>query len=56
MSEEAIIVVQDDLAHDLKELAAREEITRLMQEFEAHDIDTSVKLDAYELDQRKQTT
>ena len=58
MSEEAIIVVQDDLAHDLNELAAshREEITRLMQEFEAHDIDTSVKLDAYELDQRKQTT
>ena len=58
MSEEAITVVQDDLSHDLNELAAshREEITRLMQEFEAHDIDTSLKLDSYERDRRQQTT
>ena len=58
MSEEAIIAVQEDLAHDLYELAAshREEITRLMEEFDAHDIDTSVKLDGYERDRRQQMT
>ena len=57
MSEEAIMVVQDDLAHDLNELAGshREEITQLMEEFDAHDIDTSLKLDSYERDRRQQT-
>ena len=56
MSEEAIAAIQADLAHDLYELAAshREEITRLMEEFDAHDIDTSVKLDGYERDRRQQ--
>ena len=47
MSEEAMAVMQEDLAHDLYELETshREEITRLMEEFDALDIDTSVKLD-----------
>ena len=50
MREEAISTIQDDLARDLYELAAshREEIPRLMEELDAHDIDTSVKLDNYE--------
>ena len=57
MSQEAITAIHANLAHDLYELAAshREEITRLMEEFDAHDIDTSVKLDGYEQDRRQQT-
>ena len=58
MSEEAMAVMQEDLAHDLYELETshREEITRLMEEFDALDIDTSVKLDDYERKRRQQTT
>ena len=50
MTEEDISIVQEDLARDLYEMATshREEITRVMEEFDAHDIDTSVKLDGYE--------
>ena len=57
MSQEAITAIHANLAHDLYELAAshREEITRLMEEFDAHEIDTSVKLDGYERDRRQQT-
>ena len=56
-SEEAMAAVQEDLAHYLYELAAnhREEITRFMEEFHAHDIDTSIKLDDYEREWRHQT-
>ena len=48
--EEAIAKLHEDLTRDLYELFAshREEITRLMEEFDAHDIDTFVKLDGYE--------
>ena len=50
MSKEAIKAVQEDLARDLYELAAcyREEITHVMEEFDAHDIDSSVRLHGYE--------
>ena len=58
MSQEAITAIHANLAHDLYELAAshREEITRLMEEFDAHDIDTSVKLDDYERERIQQTS
>ena len=57
MSKEAITAIQEDLARDLYELASnhREEITCLIEEFDAHDIDTSVKLDKYERNWRQQT-
>ena len=48
MAEEAISTVQGDLARDFYELAASEEITRLMHKFDAHDVNTSAKLDNYE--------
>ena len=50
MTDEAITPVQEDLARDLYELTAihREEITHLMEEFDAHDIDMLVRLDGYE--------
>ena len=50
MNEEAITTIQEDIACDLYDLATnpQAEITRLMEEFDAHDIDTSVKLDGYE--------
>ena len=34
----------------------REQITRLMEEFDVHDIDTSVHFDGYERERRQQTT
>ena len=47
MIEEAISTIQEDIAKDLYDMAAshREEITQLMQEFDKHEIDTSVQLD-----------
>ena len=44
MTEEAISTVQEDIAKDLYDLAAchREEITHIMQEFDKHDVDTTV--------------
>ena len=55
MTDEAIEIIQEDLARVLYELAAihREEITRLMEEFDAHDIDTSVCLDYYKWERRQ---
>ena len=57
MTNEAIATVQEDLARDLYELTAihREEITHLMEEFDAHDIDMLVRLDGYERQCRQQT-
>ena len=57
MKEEAISIVQEDIARDLYDMVAshREEITRLMQEFDNHEIDTSVQLDGYEQTRRIQT-
>ena len=56
MSKETITSVQEDLARDLYELASnhREEITCLIEEFDAHDIDTSVCLDGYERERQQQ--
>ena len=44
MSEEAISTVQEDIAKDLYDMAAchYEEDSRLMQEFDRHEIDTIV--------------
>ena len=44
MTKEAISTVQEEIARDLYEMAAanREEISQLMQEFDKHEIDTSV--------------
>ena len=57
MSEEAISAIQEDIAQDLYEMAAchRKEISRIMQEFDKHDVDTSVKLDAFEAERQSQT-
>ena len=57
MIEEVISTLQKDIARDLYDMAAsrREEITRLMQEFDKHDIVTSVQLDDYEQTRRTQT-
>ena len=57
MSEEVDSVVHEDLARDLYELAAIywEEISQLMEEFDAHDIDTSVQLDGYERKRQQPT-
>ena len=58
LTKEAISTVQDNLARDLYGLATThgEEITPLMEEFNAHDIDTSVKLDNNERNLWQQTT
>ena len=42
MTEEAISTIQEDIAKDLSEIAAchQEEVNRLMQEFDKHDIDS----------------
>ena len=56
MTEEAISTVQEDIAKDLYDMAAchRKEIGRLMQEFDKHDIDTAVQLDAFEAERQSQ--
>ena len=56
MTEEAISTIQEDIAKDLYDMAAchREEIGRLMQEFDKHDIDTVVQLDAFEAERQSQ--
>ena len=58
MTEEAISTVQEDIAKDLYEIAAchREEVSRIMQEFDKHDVDTVVQLDNLESERRNQTT
>ena len=57
MSEEAISTVQEDIAKDLYDMAAchREEVSRIMQEFDKHDVDTVVRLDAFEAERQSQT-
>ena len=57
MSDEAISTVQEDIAKDLYEMAAcnKEEVSRIMQEFDKHDVDTSVHLDNLVAEQRRQT-
>ena len=57
MTEEAISAVEEDIARDLYDLAVghREEIIRLMQEFDKHDVNTAVQLDAFEAEKQSQT-
>ena len=57
MTEEAISTIQEDIAKDLSEIAAchQEEVNRLMQEFDKHDIDTAVQFEAYEAERQRQT-
>ena len=57
MSEEAIAIVQEDIAKDICEIAAfyKEEINMIMQEFDKHDVDTSVQLDNLEAERVSKT-
>ena len=57
MSEEAMTMVQEDIATDLYNMAAyfREEVNRIMQEFDKHDVDTSVELDNIEAERVSKT-
>ena len=50
MSDEAMTMVQEDIAKDLHDMVAyfKEEVNRIMQEFDKHDVDTSVELDTVE--------
>ena len=57
MTEEAISTIQEDIAKDLSEIAAchQEEVNRLMQEFDKHDIETAVQFESYEAERQRQT-
>ena len=57
MTEEAISTIHEDIAKDLSEIAAchQEEMNRLMQEFDKHDIDTTFQFEAYEDERQRQT-
>ena len=57
MTENAISTIQEDIAKDLSDIAAchQEEINRLMQEFDKHDIETTVQFDDYEAERQRQT-
>ena len=48
MTEEAISTIQEDIAKDLSDITAchQEEVNRLMQEFDKHDIDTTIQFEA----------
>ena len=57
MTEDAISTIQEDIVKDLSDIAAchKEEVNRLMQEFDKHDIDTVVQFEAYEAERQRQT-
>ena len=57
MMEEAISTLQQDIAKDLCDIAVchQEEVNRLMQEFDKHEIDMVFQLDAYEAKRQSQT-
>ena len=57
MTENAISTIQEDIAKDLSDIAAchQEEINRLMQEFDKHDIETAIQFEAYEAERQQQT-
>ena len=57
MTEEAISTIQEDIAKDFSDIAAchQEEVNRLMQEFDKHDIDIVVQFEAYEVERQRQT-
>ena len=56
MDEAAIATVQDELAKDIYELSAshREEITKLMEEYDDQHMATTVQFDAYEEERHQQ--
>ena len=57
MSQNELDTVQEEIAKDIYEIAAfyKEEINRIMQEFDKHDIDTSVQLDHVEAERVSKT-
>ena len=57
MSDDTIAAIQEDIAKDLYEKASRhkEEASQIMQEFDKHDINTSVHLDNLAAEQQRQT-
>ena len=57
MSQDAIDTVQEEIAKDIYEIAAfyKEEINRIMQEFNKHDIDTTIQLDQVEVERISKT-
>ena len=57
MDEATITTMQQELANDIYELAARhrEGITQLLEEFNGQQIATTVELDAYEKEWRQHT-
>ena len=56
MDEATITTMQQELANDIYELAARhrEGITQLLEEFNGQQIATTVELDAYEKEHHRQ--
>ena len=57
MAQKDIDNIQEDIMKDMDEIAAfyREEIQRIMQEFDKHDIGTSVQLDKIEAERTTKT-
>ena len=57
MAQKDIDTIQEDIIKDMDEIAAfyREEIHRIMQEFDKHDIGTSVQLDKIEAERTSKT-
>ena len=56
MDETSMTTVREELANDIYELTAqhREEINKMLDEFEDQQIATAVQLDAYEKERRRQ--
>ena len=57
MMEKEISTIQEDIAKDLYDIATchQEDVNRLMQEFDKHEIDTVVQFEAYEAERQSQT-
>ena len=57
MTEDAISTIKEDIAKNLSDIAAchQEEVNRLMQEFDKHEVDMAVQLEAYEAERQRQT-
>ena len=56
MDETNVNMIREELANDIYELATKhmEEINKMLDEFEDHQIATAVQLDAYEAERRRQ--
>ena len=57
MTDKAIAIVQEDIAKDLYDMATchREEASRIMQEFDKHDVNVVIHLDNLAAEQWRQT-